>query len=276
MAKYPSSHFLLTGDAGSRKSSIAAQFPKPCFVFQMDSYAKAMPYRRRGVPGEEGNIVTAEGMEDLGGMIPYETVMSTKDEKQLLFRIEHYQTADVSQGVDYIYAFENFLARLPAIQKEIAHGQWATVIFDSLSSIAYEARKLDEYKMNPAIEEGKKAHGLQSYAAAARAIEELVRSNLSSMRCNVVLIGHLGTEKDAMGNITAYWPAAPGSLPRQLPSVFPESYVIHADENGKNWLQTQSGNGYTATTQIPAPNGVEASYKAIWSQWEKELQKGDE
>ena len=276
MARYPNSHFLICGDAGTRKSTLAAMFPKPIFVFQMDSYAKAMPYRRKGLQGEQGELVTVQGMEQSGGVIPYELIMNPKKEDQVLFRIEHFQTADVSQGVDYIYAFENFLARLPSIQQEVRQGQWATVVFDSLSSLAYEARKLDEYKMNPAIEEGRKAHGMQSYGAAARAIEELVRSNLSSMRCNVVLLGHLQVERDALGNVTDHWPAAPGQLSRQLPGVFPESYIVHAEADGANWLQTQSGNGYVATTQIPAPNGCEATYKAIWSQLEAEFNKGDE
>lgn len=265
------SHYLIVGNAGSRKSTFAATFPKPMFVFQMDSYAKAMPYRRLGKPGEQGELVTAEGMEDLGGAIPYENIMSVKHEDRVIARIEHYQTADVSQGVDYIYAYENFLARFPQVYKEVREGKWATIVFDSLSSLSYEARKMDEYKFNPAIQEGKKAHGMQVYGAAARAIEELVRSNLSSLRCNVVLLGHLTAEKGEVGNNVSYWPEAPGKLPRQLPAVFPECYVMHTDEKGECYLQTRSDHEYTATSQIPAPNPCAPTYKALFVDWEKQI-----
>lgn len=269
---YPSSHYLVVGDAGSRKSTFAATFPKPAFVFQMDSHAKAMPYRRRGLQGETGQIITVEGMEDQGGIIPFELIMHPKHPEQVLFRIEHYQTAEISAGADYIYAYENFLARLGSLRKEVRAGKWKTVIFDSLSSLLFEARKLDEYKMNPSLDEGRKAHGLQSYGAAARAIEELMRSHLSSMPCNVVVLGHLKTERDKVGNIIEYLPEAPGSLPRQLPAVFPEAYVMLTDDKGECYLKTRKTDMYTATSQIPCPNPCQPTYRALWQDFAKEFE----
>lgn len=269
---YPNSFFFVVGDAGSRKSSFAATFPKPMLVIQMDARGKAMPYRMRGIQGKKGFMVTAPGMEEKGGRIPYELIIHPKDEKKLLVRIEHYQTADMQQGVDYVYGYENFMARFPGIKKEVEEGKYRTVVFDSLSSISYEARKLDEKKMNPAIEEGKKPHGKQVYGAAAVAIEELIRSNLASLDANVVLIGHLMQERTKEGEVTGkYLPSAPGQLPWQLPSAFPESYVMLVDENGETYLKTRSTDVYIATSQIPAPNPCAPSYKALWTNWQEQI-----
>jgi hypothetical protein len=273
---YPSNHYLIYGNAGSRKSTFAATFPKPALVIQMDTHGKAMPYRRRGLQGEKGRMVTAVGMEDQGGVIPYEHVMHPKHKDQLLFRIEYYHTGDIQGGVHYMYAYENLLNRLGGIQKEVDAGQWQTVIFDSLSSLAYEARKLDEYKMNPAVGEGKKAHGKQVYGAAARAIEELLRSGVGGLACNLVVIGHLRDERDKEGNPTGnYVVEAPGQLPKQLPSVFPEVYIAQIDEQGETYLQTRSSQEFIATSQIPAPNPCVPNFKALWTDWEKEMTKED-
>lgn len=273
---YPVNHYLICGNAGSRKSTFAATFPKPALVIQMDTHGKAMPYRRRGLQGQKGNMVTAEGMEDQGGVIPYEHVVHPKNKDQLLFRIEYYHTGDIQGGADYIYAYENLLSRLPSIQKEVSEGKWATVIFDSLSSLAYEARKLDEYKMNPNLELGKKAHGMQSYGAAARAIEELLRSGVGGLSCNLVVIGHLMDEKDGNYNSTGqYLVNAPGKLAKDLPSVFPEVYIAQIDEEGETYLQTRSSQQFIATSQIPAPNPCEPTFKALWAEWEKEIIKED-
>lgn len=273
---YPFNHYLVVGNAGSRKSTFAATFPKPALVIQMDTHGKAMPYRRRGLQGEKGRMVTAEGMEDFGGVIPYEHVVHPKHKEQTLFRIEYYHTGDIQGGHNYIYAYENLLSRLPSIQKEVADGRWATVIFDSLSSLSYEARKLDEYKMNPAVGEGKKAHGKQVYGAAARAIEELLRSGIGGLACNLVVIGHLRDERDKDGNSTGnYVVEAPGQLPKQLPSVFPEVYITQINEEGETYLQTRSSQQFIATSQIPAPNPCETTFKALWADWEKEMAKED-
>ena len=272
---YPFNHYLVVGNAGSRKSTFAATFPKPALVIQMDTHGKAMPYRRRGLQGEKGRMVTAEGMEDKGGVIPYEHVIHPKHNEQVLFRIEYYHTGDIQGGTDYIYAYENLLSRLPSIQKEVADGKWATVIFDSASSLAYEARKLDEYKMNPNLEFGKKAHGMQSYGAAARALEELLRSGLGGLACNVVVIAHLKEVRDEDGKLIEYLPDAPGQLSRQLPAIFPEVYVAQINEEGETYLQTKSSQEFIATSQIPAPSPCEPNFKALWAEWEKEMTKED-
>lgn len=264
---------MVCGNAGSKKSTFAATFAKPALVIQMDSHGKAMPYRRRGLQGEKGNMVYAEGREDFGGLIPYEHIVHPKT-GQLLFRIEYYHTGDIHGGADYIYAYEKLLGRLGGIQSEVAAGQWETVIFDSLSSLAYEARKLDEYKMNPSLEKGIKAHGKQVYGAAARAVEELLRSGVSGLACNLVVIGHLRDERDKDGNATGNVVLeAPGQLPKQLPSVFPEVYIAQVDEEGETYLQTRSYGGYIATSQIPAPDHCAPEFKALWADWEKEMSK---
>lgn len=269
---YPDSFWLILADAGVGKSTVAATWPKSMLVIHADARGKAMPYRMRGIQGKKGFMVTAPGMEERGGRIPYELIMHPKDEKKLLIRIEYYNTADVNQGVDYIYALENFNARFPSIKKEVEEGKYRTIVMDSLSGLEYEGRKLDEKKMNPAIEEGRRPHGMQSYGAARVAIEEMVKSNLASLDCNVVILGHLEAEKLKDGNPTGrYLAAAPGKLSTQLPAACPEAYILLQDAEGNAYFKTKGDQTYIATSQIPAPNPCPPSYKALWTNWQKQI-----
>lgn len=274
--KTPATSFLIYGDSGAGKSTFAATFPKPALVLQTDPYAKGMPYRRKGIQGESGQIITASGMEDKGGVINYDDILHAKTEK-LMFRLERYNTEDIHGGTDYIYGFENILARFSLLRQEIKEGKWATVIFDSLTSLEFEVRKLHQYKLNPESKSGAKQDARQWYGASAQAVEELCYGQLTWLPCNVVVLAHIKEDKDNIRDTLFWTPAAPGAQGRRLPGCFAEAYVIKKIRGQEeSILQTRSDADYMATSQIPAPNPCVPTYKAIWELWEKEMKKEEE
>lgn len=266
--------FLVYGDSGVGKSTFAATFPKPALVIQTDPFAKAMPFKRKGMIAESSYIQTADAP---GGKIYYDKIVRPKDEK-LLFQIERYSTENIQGGSGHIYGYENLMARLNSIREEVMAGQWKTVIFDSLSTMEFEVRKLHQYKLNPESKSGSKQDARQWYAASTQAIEELCFSQLTWLPCNVVVLAHVREEKDNVRD-TLYWtPAAPGAQGRRLPACFAEVYYMKKvkGEENESLLQTRANADYMATSQIPAPNPCKPEYKAVWEDFVKQQESDDE
>lgn len=247
-------HVMPYGDAGSLKSTLAATFPKPEVVLFFDKYAKATPYRRRGL---RGPTVEEDGLQ-------VEYVMSAKEKGKAVVKIVHFADQDIRDS-DNVYAIEHFEAFLPRLYDEVRQGTWATVVLDSLSFLEYASRKCEQYKRNPESNAGKTQDARQWYRDSSEALEEVCFA-ITSLPCNVVVTAHANQSVDKQRELMLYTPEAPGKKGRTLPAAFGEVYAMHYDpEDEEVVMQTTKSADYIACTQINAPNWCEPKYEALWS-----------
>lgn len=260
MDNYPI-QVLVYGDAGVGKSTFAATFPWPRYVAQFDPISKATPYRKRGTMGKQ--YVSDDLETDVWD------IMSRKEPDKLSTRIEFFNDPDVRAGRDAWYAAEKFDERLNMLYDEVREGKWATVIIDSMTSLEYAIRKCSQYKLNATTKAGNDQHGMVHYGESAEMLEELVNSKLAHYTCNVVLLGHVRMTEDRIRGKLSWMPEAPGKQARKIPAAFGEVYYMYVDEAGERVLQTEAGNEYFATSQIPAPSICVPNYNELWAEVEE-------
>jgi len=234
-----------------------ASFPKPLLLCSFDPFGKDLPVLRRGRTGE----LKACPVDRAGNEIAYREVTSRKHEGKLLARVEYYHDAKPSQPV----AARNFESRVDWIEEEVFAGEWATIAFDSLTFFELAARKYAQYTINPRAKDPRKWYG-----QSTDALEDAFMIRVSSWPCNVVLTAHISEDKDEVHGHMLFNPDVPGRLSSRLPAAYQEFYRAFVSGKGADrlyLLQTRSGGGYNANTQIDAPDPVDNDYKALWSNW---------
>lgn len=257
---YPTS-WLFYGDPGSRKSSLAAGFPKPMLVMSFDQPGKDRPYWRRG---DAGPIV------DRGG-IPTRLV---RRKGKVIIRIESFRNATPRQPK----ALGDFRRRFQHIESIIDKYGFKTVIIDSITGMDLAAR----YESQFMLIKGKEAR--RWYNASKEAIQELVyvrATGLVDLGVHVVAIAHVNTNQrvvmkgdEIVVEKTTYNPAAPGQLAGHLPGGFAECYRCYTrPDRGETtqYIQTQGDSKFSSTSQIPAQNHMpDPTFKTIWSEADAE------
>lgn len=251
---------LLYGDPGSRKSTMAASFPKPILVLQFDPLGKAGPYRRAGRRGQYLTDVEPWGID-------IEYVMSTKEPDRAIIEINYFKDEDIKGGASTIYGVERFEHRMIDIFTEIREGCWATVVLDSLTFLNWAIVKLEQYKRNPLSNAGNEQDGRQWRAKAAEGLEEACFT-LATQRCNVVVAAHVRELRDNQRELNLWTPEAPGKRNRTLPAAFSEVYAMHHDLEIGAFIQSNKDTSFVACTQINAPDGVQPLYKNLWSNYQ--------
>jgi len=245
-------HCIIYGDAGAKKSTCAATFPKPMLVLSFDPFGKELPYLRRGRPGDRTRT-------DAGYFI---TPVWHAERDEVSIMIEHFVDPDPEQPT----IWGAYLSRMHTLVRSGELTQWKTVVFDSLTFMEFSARMWDKYKANKGAKDGR-----QHYGASKDAVELQVLGRASAFPCNVVAIAHVDEEKDDAHGGMIYNPAAPGKLSKRLPAGFTELYrAFVKTENGKNdWLlQTEKSSLFNASSQIPAPDPCPPDYRALWTREE--------
>lgn len=249
-------HVMPYGDAGSKKSTLAATFPKPALVLFFDKFAKATPYRRRGKRGPSGIV---------DGLFT-EYVMSTKEPGKAVVKIVHFTDENVKDA-GATYAIEHFEAYLPGLYDEVRQGIWATVVLDSLSFLEYASRKCEQYSRNPESKAGHQQDARQWYRDSSEALEEVCFA-LTSIPSNVVVTAHVRQTHDKQRELMLWSPDAPGKKNRSLPAAFGEVYAMHYDPEEEDVvMQTSKSSDYIACSQINAPNWCAPTYNALWDNW---------
>lgn len=252
VASKPPIHVLVYGDAGAKKSTFAATFPKPMLVLFFDPFGKDMPYLRRGKPGQVAE--TDEG---------YRIRFVHKKDAELgdhpIIRLEYFHNLDPEQPI----AYRQFLER-------IAHATdldaYKTIVVDSVTFMNLAKFHEAKYKTNKHAKDPR-----QWYAAAKEGLEEMLMVRFAGLMQNVVVLAHVNEDKDEVHGNFVYNPAVPGKLSKGLPAGYAEFYrAFVKTEQGKNeyLLQTQKNAQFNAATQIPAPNPCAPSYKALWEEYE--------
>lgn len=242
-------HFLIYGDSGAGKSTGAATFPKPALVFMFDPIGKDTPYLRKGMI-QEG--MTPEGL-------PVNQVLHKKD-GSLLFQVEYYLDRDATKPESYA----KFLIRLSRLEKDINEAGFQTVILDSVTFMELMARKLSQYKLNPASREPR-----QWFSFSTDTLEEILMIRFGSLPINVVALAHIDDQKVSSHGTNVFSIAAPGRLSRRSPGAYSEVYraYVNTAERGVHeyFWQTRGDLMYIASSQIGAPDPSPQDYNALWS-----------
>lgn len=272
----PFIHALLYGDFGSGKSTMASTFPKPLLVFCFDSNMKDMPYRKGGKEGEVDTYEIETGKSNIE--IPYRDVQHEDG----LTRIEYYNKTD---DVDNPESFAFFRTRMGVLHGE--YDIWKTVVVDSVSFMELQARKLEEKILNPLpagvtlYTKGGGGDQRMWFAGATSSLEELLCMRLAGLDMNVVVIAHVARDKNMVSGELVQVPYAPGRLSSRslLSAAFAEQYRLYIAEHEElgrvHLAQTKSRDGFSAGTQIEAPDPCWPDYNQLWESWDKEYGGGD-
>jgi hypothetical protein len=256
----PFVHVVDYGPPGSGKSTFAATFPKPMVVIQFDPLGKEGPYLRRGVvsPDLEGEFGQ-----------PIVMVKSRKDTERTLIQVEYYHDTEVdAEGRYRPIAYRQFLQRFPSLYQEVKDGEWATICVDTMTFMELAARKLSQYELDKNSREPRRW-----FAASTDMLEEAVLCRLGGIRCNVVILAHVDSDKDEVAGRMVFNPSAPGRLRHRLGGGYPEVYVSHLRRNEKTGLpeyslQTRADVRYNASSVfLGAPDPCEPMYKELWANW---------
>lgn len=244
-ATKPPIHCLVYGDAGSKKSTFAATFPKPMLVFMFDPFGKDQPYLRKG------SIVTPP--LELGEGHKIRSVMN--EEGDALIRLEYFHDLEPTKPV----AWRAFMERMKTATD---FGDYKTVVFDSVTFMQLTRFHEAKYKLLKSAKDPR-----QWYASAKEGLEEMLMVRVAGMYQNVVILAHVNEDKDEVHGGFVYNPAVPGKLSKGLPAGYAEFYRAYVKtEEGVNhfYLQTEKSTQFNAASQIPAPNPCVPTYKALW------------
>jgi Neuraminidase (sialidase) len=130
--------------------------------------------------------------------------------------------------------------------------QFKTLVLDSITTFSSQTLKYI-VDSNPGIKrvltkQGQQP-GMQDFGILKREFGRLI-PGLITMPCNVIMLGHISTEKDDVTGEIIRGPSMDGSFAKDLPIYFKEVWRSYVDDKGKHWAQTKSDARYSCRSQI--------------------------
>lgn len=224
---------LVFGNSGSGKTCFAADFPGPILYLDFDGKVDSAALFHKG--------------------------------KAKLDEIDVRELSGSLEGRNPINELEKIISA-ELIPQEKTGMKYKTLVLDSLTTFSAQVLK-HIVETNPGInrvvtKQGKQP-GMQDYGILKREFAKLI-PGLLSLPCNVVMLGHIATEKDEITGELIRGPLMDGSFARELPIYFKEVWRSYVDDKGVHVLQTKSDARYSCRSQIPGlPNPLSMSYSAL-------------
>jgi hypothetical protein len=241
------------------------------YVAMFDAFGQDGPFIRQGDKVEKG-------VSKLG--VPIKRVFL---KKELLIEIHYYHDVEETNP----NAWNDFTTE----QKAFVPTDWATWVGDSVTEAAEAAKYEQQFAVN------KNGNMMQWAGGATDQLSIHFKSRLKSYDCNVVVCAHVAQKYVNVPSFSKGVPAtrvdkriesaessedgnvqlvrglsAPGRLARDggLMSQFQECYRAYVVTDSKGTrhfrLQTENDGEWVAKTQIPAPDGCEPHYDALWGE----------
>jgi len=195
---------------------------------------------------------------------------NSKDKKRLSeIDFENYMVSPSRNGA---MSYRKFLADLSAMEKQVIEGKFTlkTYVIDSLTALA-DQMMASIIAENPGLKRTEAMTPvMQDWMIFTPHMKSLIYRVLS-LPCNIVVIGHVLTEKDETTNMISNQISLPGKLPDLLPKLFGEVYYCHtqAEKDGKinHMALTKSPTEkFVTRTQIQGlPNIIPMDYEFIKS-----------
>lgn len=166
--------------------------------------------------------------------------------------------------------FTRFQQKLMEMEQQIKDGKFGfkTVVFDSCT-LFWEALMRWVIQTNPGIKRVSENVPAQHDYAIAGAQFRQVMLRLAAFPCNVLVTGHIKTEKDDETGRIEFKPSVSGRLTEFVPALFEEVYrgYVATDEEGKKvrLAQTNNDGKYDCRSQIQGiPEVINLSYRSIY------------
>ena len=229
---------FLFGNPGCGKTCFASTFPGPIYYYDFDGkVTSAKEFLEVRKPSKINEI-------DFDQFRPLPTV-----------------------STDEIYT--RFQTKLMEMENKIKEGkfEYKTVVFDSCT-LFWEALMRWVIKTNPGIKRVSENVPAQNDYQIAGSQFRHILLRLAAFPCNVLVTGHIKTDKDDETGRMEFKPAVSGSLVNFIPALFEEVYraYVSTDEDGKKTYlaQTHNDGKYDCRSQIPGiPEVVRLSYRSI-------------
>lgn len=225
---------LAFGNSGSGKTCLAAGFPGPILYLDFD-----------------GKVDSA--------------ALFYRADRERLERIDVRQLSQSLTGSP-IVALEKIISSELIPQEKTGAMEFKTLVLDSLTTFSAQVLK-HIVDSNPGIKrvitkQGQQP-GMQDYGILKREFAKLI-PNLLALPCNVVMLGHISTEKDETTGEIIRGPLMDGSFAKELPIYFKEVWRTYVDDKGAHLAQTRSDARYSCRSQIHGlPNPMKLAYTEI-------------
>lgn len=164
--------------------------------------------------------------------------------------------------------YDTFVQRLARLEKLAQEGKFpfATVALDSMTTFS-EAMMQMVMEENPGVKRpNKHTLAMQDYLTFGSMFRPIVQ-RLLALPCNVVLVGHVKSEKDDQTGEVFQKPMLSGQLADRMPIIFEEVYYTYTEvKDGKVHYRalTRPQGRFTARTQIRGiPDSIPLDYRAI-------------
>lgn len=225
---------LVYGASGSGKTVFAAGFPYPMLYLDFDMKADS-------------------------------AALFYKDQPERLDQIDVRQLGEAMSGSP-IEQLTRIINNELIPQQNAGAMKYKTIVIDSLTTFS-SATLNYIITSNPGVKRSVSKQGAQpqisDYGILRREFQKLIPGILS-LPCNIVMLGHIATEKDETTGQIFRGPHMDGSFARDLPIYFKEVYFSSVNDKREYMLQTQSNSTHTCRSQIPGlPNPVKTSYEEI-------------
>lgn len=225
---------LLYGLSGSGKTCFAAALPTPILFLDFDGKADS-------------------------------AAMYHREDADRLKQIDVRSLAQ-SFTVSPIAELEKIISTELIPQQKAGAMKFKTLILDSITTFSSQTLKYivdSNPGINRVLTKQGKQPGMQDFGILKREFGKLI-PNILDLPCNVIMLGHISTEKDDVSGEIIRGPAMDGSFARDLPIYFKEVWRSYVDDKGAHWAQTKSDAKYSCRSQIPGlPSPMPLAYKEL-------------
>lgn len=222
---------LVYGNAGTGKTCFAAGFPTPTLYLDFDNKVDS-------------------------------AAVFFKQDKERLEGID-VRSLSPSLTSSPIQELEKIIREELIPQEKSGQMKYKTLVLDSITTFS-SAVLAHIVRSNPGIKRVETKQGpqpgMQDYGILKREFQRLVPGILG-LPMNVIMLGHISTEKDDLTGELIRGPLMDGSFAKELPIYFKEVYRSYVDEKGNHLLQTKSDSKYACRNQVRGlPNPLPMSY----------------
>lgn len=148
-------------------------------------------------------------------------------------------------------------------QQKAGAMKYKTLVLDSITT--FSAACLNYIvQSNPGIKRNASAQGqqpcLQDFGILKREFQKLI-PGLLGLPMNIIMLGHISTEKDDLTGELIRGPLMDGSFAKELSLYFKEVYRSYVTDKGEHVLQTKADSKYACRSQVHGlPNPLPMSY----------------
>lgn len=211
---------LLYGLSGSGKTCFATSLPTPILLLDFDGKADSAAMFHRN---------DAERLKQI-------------DVRNLAYNFAQSPISELEKIIS--------IELIP--QQRAGTMKYKTIILDSITTFSSQTLKYI-VDSNPGIKrvltkQGQQP-GMQDFGILKREFARIIPGILS-LPCNIVMLGHISTEKDDVTGEIIRGPSMDGSFAKDLPIYFKEVWRSYVDDKGKHWAQTKSDARYACRTQL--------------------------